>query len=407
MYHKGAVIVVAGHTCLDVIPTLPAGMESLASVLAPGQMLNVGPMVISTGGSVSNTGLALYQLGTPVRLVGKLGDDVIGRVTMDMFRQYDASLSEYMVVAEGEGSSYTAILSAPDLDRTFMHYSGPNDTFCTADISDSALEGATMFHFGYPSLMRRMYQDGGHELATLMHHAKAHGLVTSLDISLPDPTTESGKADWRAILTRVLPYTDIFLPNMEETLFMLDRDHYETVKSKAEKAAWADAETLDNLALEMLGMGAAVIGIKLGSDGMFLRTTKDRDRLSQLSAGLPIEKRAWADRQLLAPTFQVNLVGTTGAGDCAAAGFLTGLFRGLSAELALISAVAVGACNVEAMDAISGVPSWDKVQTRIQNGWARLDTKLPMHGWVWESTQGLWVGPKDRGGYLSSSTGSG
>ena len=401
MQKEDAVIVVAGHTCLDVIPTLPDRLENLAAVLAPGQMLNVGPMVMTTGGSVSNTGLALHQLGTPVRLVGKLGDDVIGHVTMERFRQYDASLSEYMVVSEGEGSSYTAILSAPGLDRTFMHYSGPNDTFCTADIPESVLDDAAMFHFGYPTLMRRMYQDGGQELTKLMHRAKTKGLVTSLDISLPDPATESGKADWRAILTRTLPYTDIFLPNIEEALFMLDRERYETVKMQAAKVAWADAETLDDLAREMLGMGAAVLGIKLGANGLFLRTTKDRKRLSQLTEKLPIKKRAWVDRQLLSPTFQVNLVGTTGAGDCAVAGFLTGVLRGLSAESTTISATAVGASNVEAMDAISGVPSWDKVQTRIKDGWARLETNVRMRGWVWESTQGVWIGPEDRGGHLA------
>jgi sugar/nucleoside kinase (ribokinase family) len=402
MQNEGAVIVVAGHTCIDVIPTLPAGLENLASVLAPGQMLNVGPMVISTGGSVSNTGLALYRLGTPVRLVGKLGDDVIGRITMDMFRHHNPSLAEYLVVSKGEESSYTAILSAPGVNRTFMHYSGPNDTFCTADIPDSALKGATMFHFGYPSLMRKMYEDGGQELAKLMHHAKEHNLVTSLDVSLPDPATESGKADWREILTRTLPFTDIFLPNVEETLYMLDREQYECAKSRADEEAWADADTLDKLALELLGMGAVIIGIKLGADGLFLRTTKDRDRLSQLTTRLPVKKSDWANRQLVAPTFQVNLVGTTGAGDCAVAGFLTGLFHGLSAESTLISAVAVGASNVEAMDAISGVPTWDTVQKRIRNGWVRLDTKLPMHDWVWESVQGLWVGPHDRGGYLTA-----
>ena len=402
MKNESAVIVVAGHTCLDVIPTLPSGLENLSTVLAPGQMLNVGPMVMSTGGSMSNTGLALYKLGTPVRLVGKLGDDVIGRVTMDMFQRHDASLTEYMVVAEGEGSSYTAILSAPGLDRTFMHHSGPNDTFCTADIPDSALEGATMFHFGYPSLMRRMYQDNGRELAALMRHAKSHGLVTSLDISLPDPATESGKADWRAILQQTLPFTDIFLPNVEETLYMLDRDQYERAKVESEKTEWADALTLDRLAMEMLDMGAAIIGIKLGADGMMLRTTKDRNRVSQLAAILPIQKHDWVDRQLVAPTFQVELVGTTGAGDCAVAGFLTGMFRGLSAEGSLTSAVAVGACNVEAMDAISGVLSWDKIQKRVQNGWARHKMNLLMPNWVYESTQGVWVGPEDRGGYLAS-----
>lgn len=400
MDKENGVIVVAGHTCLDVIPTLPAGLDNLATVLAPGQMLNVGPMVLSTGGSVSNTGLALYRLGTPVRLLGKLGADAIGRLTMDMFRHHATALSDDMVVAEGEGSSYTFILSAPGLNRTFMHYSGPNDTFCTADIPDSALEDAKLFHFGYPTLMRRMYEDGGRELTALMQHAKSRGLVTSLDISLPDPATPSGKADWRGILTRTLPFTDVFMPNVEEALFMLDRDRYEAAVQRPVSGAWADAATLDRLALEMLDMGAAVIGIKMGEDGLFLRTTKARDRLSPLAAILPIQKGEWVNRQLVAPTFQVNLVGTTGAGDCAVAGFLTGLFRGLSAEETVLSAVAVGACNVEAMDAVSGVPSWNAVQQRIQAGWDRLATKLPMHGWVWEGTQGLWVGPHDQGGLL-------
>ncbi|MDF1512234.1 MAG: carbohydrate kinase family protein [Anaerolineae bacterium] len=401
MKNKKAVIVVAGHTCLDVIPTLPEGLKDLTAVLAPGQMLNVGPMVVSTGGSVSNTGLALHRLGTPVRLVGKLGGDVIGRVTMDMFRRYDPSLSAYMVVAEEERSSYTAILSAPNVDRTFMHYSGPNDTFCTADIPDSALKGAVIFHFGYPSLMRRMYEDEGRELARMMRHVRQYGLVTSLDISLPDPTTESGQADWRAILARTLPYTDVFLPNVEEALFMLDRDSYERAKTDEMKTVWADANKLEQLAKEMVHMGAAVVVIKLGSDGLFLRTTSERAQITHLSSVLPIDKAVWVNRQLATPTFQVNLVGTTGAGDCAVAGFLTAMFDGLSAEDALVSSAAVGACNVEAMDAISGIPSWDVVQQRIQDGWTRLGSNLQLPGWVWESSKGIWMGPVDRGGYIT------
>jgi sugar/nucleoside kinase (ribokinase family) len=259
-----------------------------------------------------------------------------------------------------------------------------------------------MFHFGYPTLMRMMYQDGGLELAMLMQRAKEKGLVTSLDISLPDPATESGQADWRAILTRTLPFTDIFLPNVEESLFVLDRVQYESAKADTLKTAWSDVGTMDKLALEMLNMGATIIGIKLGANGIFLRTTKNRRRLSPLTAKLNIHKRDWVDRQLLSPTFEVDLVGTTGAGDCAVAGFLTGLYRGLSAESTLRSAAAVGACNVEAMDAISGVPSWDAVQDRIQAGWQHHVTNVPMRDWVWESTQGLWVGPQDRGGYLAS-----
>ena len=68
-----AEVVVAGHVCLDVIPVLsgPAGLE-------PGRLLEIGPAEMSTGGAVPNIGLSLHRLGVPVRLMGKVGDDLFG-----------------------------------------------------------------------------------------------------------------------------------------------------------------------------------------------------------------------------------------------------------------------------------------------------------------------------------------
>ena len=152
----------------------------------------------------------------------------------------------------------------------------------------------------------------------------------------------------------------------------------------------------------MLEMGAAIIGIKLGPEGMFLRTTKHRHRLSQTNRlNCLYQNDDWVEPAACSTNFPGGAWwATTGAGDCAVAGFLTGLARGMSAEDTLISAVAVGACNVEAMDATSGILPWDEVQARIQSGWARREIMVPMRDWVWESTQGLWIGPDDRGGYL-------
>ena len=96
-----------------VIPTLPDSCRSLAAWLVPGGLVNVGPMVLATGGAVSNTGLALYRLGIPVRLMGKVGDDTFGRATLDVLRRYDPALADGMLVAAGEYSSYTLIFSSP------------------------------------------------------------------------------------------------------------------------------------------------------------------------------------------------------------------------------------------------------------------------------------------------------
>jgi sugar/nucleoside kinase (ribokinase family) len=84
-----------------------------------------------------------------------------------------------------------------------------------------------------------------------------------------------------------------------------------------------------------------------------------------------------------------ELVGTTGAGDATIAGFLTALLRDVPPERALTIAAAVGACNVEAADALSGVRSWGETLARIDAGWARALLSIP--GWEVDSS-GVWHG---------------
>ncbi len=396
-------VIVAGHICLDVIPTLPDTHLELGTLLKPGGMLSVGPMVLSTGGVVSNTGLALHRLGTPVQLMGKVADDGFGRVILDLLRARDPELASGMLIAQGEHSSYTVILSSPGMDRVFMHYPGPNDTFCAADVPDKALSSAKIFHFGYPPVMRQMYLHEGSELEILFQRVQSHGLVTSLDMTLPDPDSEAGQLDWPALLARVLPRVDLFLPSLEEILFMLDRPRFEHLEQQAGEQnliSVVNGELLSELGQSLVNMGVAVAGLKLGDQGIYLRTTQDMARLNALATQLDLDAAAWADRELLAPTFRANLVGTTGAGDCALAGFLTGLLRWQTPEPVLVSAVAVGACNVEAADATSGVPSWDAVQRRVQDGWAQIPVTLKLRGWAWHETQRLWIGPHNQGGQL-------
>jgi len=91
----------------------------------------------------------------------------------------------------------------------------------------------------------------------------------------------------------------------------------------------------------------------------------------------------------------VQVVGTTGSGDATIAGFLAGLLHGLPPERVIAAAVAVGACNVEAADAISGIPTWAEVQRRIQSGWTRRPVALSLPEWRWDKTTGIWKGPAD------------
>jgi sugar/nucleoside kinase (ribokinase family) len=88
--------------------------------------------------------------------------------------------------------------------------------------------------------------------------------------------------------------------------------------------------------------------------------------MAGIGRAAPLSPQDWADRELWSPCFRVAVAGTTGAGDATIAGLLSGLLRGMSAEESLTAAVGVGACNVEAPDALSGVRTWEATQERIQ-----------------------------------------
>lgn len=390
-----AEVVVAGHVCLDVIPSFPAAAAAGGEFFVPGKLRIVDAPAISTGGAVSNTGLALHRLGIPVRLVGKIGDDDLGRIVLRVFERHSPALTAGVVVSKKDQTSYTIILEPPGRDRMFLHCPGANDTFTARDVTTAQLSGARLFHFGYPPIMRCMYQQDGQELATLLRRVKKAGLTTSLDMAQPDPNSEAGRANWVSILEKVLPHVDVFLPSIDEILYMLDpraSARLQRLPLAEQKAVMG--EQLPVLAERLLELGVAIVALKLGEDGLYVRTTADRQRLARMGA-CAVEPSLWEGREALAPCFQVDVAGTTGSGDCTIAGFLAGLLQADTLEGALTLAVAVGACSVEQPDATSGVPSLDKVERRMRRDWERKPVSLPLPGWEWADDCGLWWGPRD------------
>jgi sugar/nucleoside kinase (ribokinase family) len=394
--NRAAEVVVAGHICLDIIPVIEEKKAGMNAVLVPGKLVDVGPSLIATGGAVSNTGIALHRLGLPVKLIGKIGDDLFGSAILKILGECRGELSNGMILAADEISSYTVVISPPGVDRIFLHCTGANDRFTADDVLTEELLGSRLFHFGYPPLMRRMYENGGEELARLLSRVKSIGLTVSLDMAKPDPESPAGRADWRAILTNALRYVDVFLPSFEEILFMLRPDRYNWLVCQHQTndlLPYADGELLSGLAEELLEMGVAVAVLKLGEYGLYVRTTSDRNRLAAMGQCAPAAHASseWLGRELLATCFQVQVAGTTGAGDCAIAGFLAGLLKGLPPEEALRCAVGVGACNVEQSDATSGVPAWEELRRRIAAGWAQREVKLHLPGWGYDANNSVWT----------------
>ncbi|MBN1581249.1 MAG: carbohydrate kinase family protein [Anaerolineae bacterium] len=376
-----------------MIPDLSGtAIGQFQQIFQPGRLIEIGPATFSTGGAVSNTGLALNKLGIKTRLMGKIGDDAFGQAVKQVISLFGTDLADGLVVDSASSTSYTFIISPPGVDRMFLHSPGANDSFGADDVLYTALSGARLFHFGYPPLLKRMYQDNGAQLVQLFRQAKETEITTSLDMALPDPASAAGQVDWVSLLNDTLPYVDVFVPSIEEILYMVRPGVYDALRNRVQDGNILPLLTprlLSDLGTQLLDMGAGIVALKLGDRGLYLRTT-DANQLAVLGRAAPSNPVAWANAELWSPCFKADLVGTTGAGDATIAGFLSALLRGLSPQEAVTMAVAVGACNVEAADALGGLRTWDETLRRITDGWAKHPLCIDAPGWVFDDTNQLW-----------------
>jgi len=216
------------------------------------------------------------------------------------------------------------------------------------------------------------------------------GVTTSLDMAYPDPGAESGRMDWRALLERALPFVDIFVPSVEEILYMLDRPLHDRLKAQGSLVEQTTPALLHDLSSQLLAMGPQIVMLKAGERGLYLRTAV-AERLASLGRACPADVVARSDQELWAPCFKGRGAGPPGAGDAPIAGLLSGLLRGLLPRPAVTAAVAVGACNVEAADALGGLRSWEDTLARVAAGWERRPLEITAPGWAWDEQDQLWM----------------
>jgi len=318
-------IMVAGHLCVDIAPSLPR-----RSPINPGGLVEIGSLTMELGGCVGNTGSDLADLGLPVRLAATIADDELGDlVRRDIARR--GLGAQALQVSNRAGTSYSIVLQSEDLDRAIWHYPGVNAYFDEALVDLSELRA---IHLGYPPLMRGMLPDDGAPLARLLARARRAGVTTSLDMAVVDRRSDVAVLDWSAILANVLPEVDVFSPSLDDLTSALGIEEGFSI------------ELVERCAAQFIELGVAVVALSAGDRGIHIRTASS-ERLAaggELLAELADE---WADRNLWQPPADVSDVRTTnGAGDAATAGLLYGLWCALSPEQTVRCAVACAAIRI-------------------------------------------------------------
>ncbi|MBN8635371.1 MAG: carbohydrate kinase family protein [Anaerolineae bacterium] len=366
-------VIVCGQLCADLLPD--ATRLPLSALSSPGKLFEIGALTVATGGAVANTGLAFNRLGVNVGLMSSIGDDLLGQMITSRLNEYGGHLGDLLQVRRGNFSSYSVIISPENTDRIILHCPGINEQFDVSDVNFAIIDGAKFFHLGYPTLLPRLTANGGEALRTIYQRVAGMGVITSLDMTHPDPNSANGKLNWREILVNALPYVDIFLPSVEEIIFMLRRADYDRWGGRA--LGQINQAYLSDLGDELLALGVKIAGFKLGEYGFYLKTAPDAASFARFERRLSLNPPLWAGLEVYQPAFDVTVVGATGAGDCAYAGFITALLHGFTPQAAVRFACAVGACNVEAPDATSGVRTFAGTLERMEQGWALSARRLP------------------------------
>ena len=258
-------ILVIGELNVDLIisglDTFPAlGKEILADVMRT---------VMGSSSAICAAGLA--RLGAPVDFVGKVGVDYYGDFIVDELRRLGVGTTQ--VIRDDVVRTGVTISLAYPQDRALVTYLGCIPHLRLADVKTSILSEYKHLHVGSYFLQKGL-RSGLPDLFSFAHRA---GLTVSLDTGW-DPDKKWGNNDLLALLDKV----DLFFPN------------------DAEACAIARLDDMEQ-ALRELAKRAKLVVVKRGPEGCM----------------------ALQDGQVVhCPSFRVNAVDTTGAGDSFNAGFI-------------------------------------------------------------------------------------
>lgn len=295
-----------GVICADVIA------KPVDSIPERGKLNLVNQLELHTGGCATNTAIDLAKIGIDTAIIGKIGKDGFGDFIYNTLKGNGVDVRG-LKREEGLNTSASVVLVSGDGERTFLHCLGSNASFTENDVDFDVIKESKILFVAGALLMPAF---DGEPASRVLKISRDMGVCTILD------TAWDSTGRWIKTIKPCLPYVDFFMPSEDEARMLSGKE---------------DPEEMADVFLEM---GTRCVIIKLGSRGCFIKNDREKH---------------------LIPSFAVDAVDATGAGDSFVAGFITGLIKGWDLRKCGIFANAVGAHCVMAMGASNGIKPFDDI----------------------------------------------
>jgi sugar/nucleoside kinase (ribokinase family) len=305
--------VICGSCVVDVL-VRPVELET---PIGAGRLIRSEPLVLTTGGIVSNSGITLARLGMRVGAFTYVGDDPWAEVIRSAYAAEGIDVTG-LVTRVDDATSTSAVLIDPRGERSFVHCVGAPRLLDGAAFRQHAdlFRRSRAMLLGYYPLLPNLLPD----LPRVFADIRAMGCLTALDAA--------GDGGDLAPLAPLLPHLDLYVPSFAEARHQTGEDDPEKIIA-AFRAAGA----------------AGLVGVKLGSRGALL-SPKPGELVKVAAVAPPGE-----------------IVDTTGAGDCFLGGLLAGLLRGHDAATAGRLAAAAGACCVTGLGGAAAIRDYPATAT--------------------------------------------
>lgn len=195
-------VVVIGELNVDIILNhingLPeVGKEKIAS-----------DMSVTLGSSSAIFASNISTLGSKVAFIGKTGIDSFARIIIKSLEKKGVDTSR-IIQTDAFNTGATIVLNYEE-DRAMVTYPGAMNDFKLDDIDFNFIAQAGHIHFSSVFLQPGIKKD----ILILFKKAKDMGLTTSLDPQW-DPNEK-----WELNIQDLLPYVDVFLPNIKELEYL-------------------------------------------------------------------------------------------------------------------------------------------------------------------------------------------
>lgn len=306
-------LISVGLVCADVTA------RPVEELPEKGKLSLVPSLELHIGGLAGVTACAYAALGGETAFLGSVGQDGFGDYLVQDLEHRGVDASGVVRTAD-DGTSATVVLVDGAGERTFVHHVGAAAHFSDAHVDLGQFPQARALHWGGPAVTPGL---DGEPAGRMMEAAKAKGLLTSLD------TCYDGEDVWYPRIAHALPHTDIVMSSFEEA------------------CKYTGQDTPEDIAAFYLSKGPGIALIKLGGEGVYVKT---------------------ADAEVRVPAHAVPVVDSTGAGDVACGAFLFAYLREMDIEACARFANAAGALTVQVMGAAQGVKSYDQVCACMEQG---------------------------------------